>query len=455
MKSVNILAATGMLGTGFSEESLMRALENKPDMIGCDAGSTDPGPFYLGSDKPMVSRDATKRDLKSMLKGAVRNDIPLLIGSAGTAGSNAQVDWTVNIVQEIAEEENLSFKMASIYSELTNETLLNYFKEGKIKPLENAPDLDEETITRITRVVGQMGPQPYIAAVNSGAQVIIAGRSSDTSIYAAVPMKKGLNTGSVWHASKILECGAGCVENRTHPDCMFATIAADHFIIEPPNRDMKCTPVSVLSHLLYENADPYQLVECTGRLDTSDSEYVQVNERGIKVSNSRFEQADRYTIRLEGVEKIGYRRVAIGGVRDPFVLRQLNGFLNESSKVVKKKVQESLGLAAKDYELLFRVYGDAGVMAQLEPEKGNLNHEVGVLIEIVAETPGVSESIMSIAWHTVLHHPIKEWSGLVSNLAFPFSPPDADMGPVYRFALNHVVEIEDPCELFRTKYLQV
>lgn len=455
MKPIKILAATGMLGTGFSEKSFNKALDYKPDMIGCDAGSIDPGPYFLGSNETMSSREATKRDLRIMLKASVKHKIPLLVGSAGTGGSNQQVDWTVDIIEEISKEEGLSFKMAFIYSELNKDKLLTYYQQGKVTPLDNAPDLNEEKINNLTRIVGQMGPEPYIQALKKGAQVIIAGRSSDTSIYAAVPIMKGLNTGSVWHAAKIIECGAGCVEKRIYPDCMIATLYPDHFVISPPNPDMKCTPASVVSHLLYENTDPYILHEPTGILDTTRSVYTQKDERSVKVSNSIFIRNESYTVKLEAVEMIGYRRIAIGGIRDPYILRQLPNFLKYSEESIKRKVSESLGIEAKEYTLIFRVYGESGVMSRMEPRKGNAGHEVGLLIEVVANTPEMSKAIMSITWHTVLHNPIKEWSGLVSNVAYPFSPPDADMGPAYQFALNHVVEVDDPCELFQINYIKV
>jgi hypothetical protein len=455
MEPVKVLAATGMLGTGFSEESFNTALKLNPDVIGCDAGSSDPGPYYLAVGRAMVSREATKRDLKILLKGAISKNIPLLIGSCGTGGGDLQVDWTVDIVKEIAEEENLKFKLSSIYSELSKEKLLSYYNEGKVHALENAPNIDVDTINRLSKIVGQMGPQPFMEALHRGAQVVIAGRASDTSIYSAVPIMKGLDNGLTWHAAKILECGTGCVEQRKHPDCMFAWIYPDFFRVEPPNLSMRCTPVSVVSHSLYENADPYYLYEPTGMLDTSKAVYEQDTDRGVKVYGSQFIHSDKCTIKLEGIEQAGYRRIAIGGIRDPIILKQINPFLDDSSKSVKKKVKDSLGLNENEFKLIFKVYGESGSMSEFEPNKGNIGHEVGLLIEVIASTPENSEAIMSIAWHTILHHPVKEWSGLISNLAFPFSPPDADMGAVYRFAINHIVEVNDPCELFKIQYLDL
>jgi hypothetical protein len=89
-------------------------------------------------------------------------------------------------------------------------------------------------------------------------------------------------------------------------------------------------------------------------------------------------------------------------------------------------------------------------MGQLEPCPKIEGHEVGLIIDVVAPTQELAADILPIVWHTGLHHPIPEYEGLVSNLAFPFSPPGANMGPVYRFCANHVWHLADPCGPFRT-----
>ena len=58
MKEIRILSATGILGSGFREETMKRAMTLKPDFIGADSGSTDPGPFYLGSSDTNFSDSA-------------------------------------------------------------------------------------------------------------------------------------------------------------------------------------------------------------------------------------------------------------------------------------------------------------------------------------------------------------------------------------------------------------
>ena len=86
MGSYRLLSTSGLLGYGFPEESLAAGMARAPHMIGVDAGSTDPGPHYLGSGKSLNSRMAVKRDLRLMLSAARSADIPLVIGSCGCAG---------------------------------------------------------------------------------------------------------------------------------------------------------------------------------------------------------------------------------------------------------------------------------------------------------------------------------------------------------------------------------
>src|SRR3954470_19426884 len=117
MDEIRILAPNGVCGSGFQESSLEKALAAKPDFIGCDAGSTDPGPSHLGSGEPAFPRAAVKRDLRLMLLGARRLKIPLLVGSVGTAGADPHLLWGYDILKEIAAEEKLQFKLALIHAE--------------------------------------------------------------------------------------------------------------------------------------------------------------------------------------------------------------------------------------------------------------------------------------------------------------------------------------------------
>ncbi|MCX6984373.1 MAG: hypothetical protein NT118_06410 [Lentisphaerae bacterium] len=99
---IKYLSVCGMLGYGFPEDGLWRALEEDLSFIGADSGSTDPGPYYLGSGNGFVKEMQVRRDLELALIAARRKNIPLIIGSAGGSGAKPHVDTFVKILLDIS-----------------------------------------------------------------------------------------------------------------------------------------------------------------------------------------------------------------------------------------------------------------------------------------------------------------------------------------------------------------
>lgn len=451
-KEIRVLSATGMLGSGFREETLKRAMALGPAFIGADSGSTDPGPHYLGSNDIMFSEAAYKRDLRLILLAARAAKVPAIIGSACTAGTDGQLDRLLGLAREIAREDKLHFELAAILSEQDKGYLRKKLREGRITPLANAPVFDEGVIERSSHIVGLCGTEPYVEALERGAEVIIAGRSSDTSIFAALPVMRGCNPAVAWHMAKILECGAACVVQRKYPDCMVATLADDHFVVEPPNPEYRCDPASVASHNLYENSTPYELVEPSGVLSTHDARYEALSDRAVRVSGSTFKKSDRYTIKLEGAELAGYQSLIVGAVRDPIILRQFDSWLSGLEEACKERIRAVFGdEVEKKYKFHVRVFGRNAVMGPLEPETA-IGHEVGLLFQVTAETQALATALMKSVGHMAVHYPVPEWSGLITSIAYPYSPAEIDRGASYRFNMNHVVEPASPLEMFRIEY---
>jgi len=448
-EKLKALAATGNLSTGFREETLVEAVRQGASFVGCDAGSTDSGPYYLGSGKPRGPREGTKRNLRIMIREALQSGIPVVIGSAGHAGGRPHLEWTLEIIHELAQENAWHFKLAAIDSEVRKDVLVDALRRGRISPLFPAPDLQELSIHKAERFVAMMGIEPIQSALKAGAQIVIAGRCSDVAIFAALPVLQGIPKSVAFHAGKILECGSASVVQRYYPDCMSAELDQNGFTVEPPNPAFRCTPQSVAAHTLYENADPYHLVESGGVLDTTAAQYQAVSDRAVRVTGSSFIPSAEYTVRIEGATLVGYRSIVVAGIRDPLILRQLDTFLSSLRSVVERKIADSLKLRPDAYNLNFRVYGRDGSLGVLEPVRQLDGHEVGLIIDVIASTQSLAADILPLVWHTGLHHPIPEQSGLISNFAFPFSPPGMDAGPVYRFCVNHIWRLDDPCEPFQ------
>ena len=453
---IRVLAATGVLGAGFKVESLQRGVGLAPTVIACDAGSTDSGPAYLGSGKPKLSWDACKRDLRLLLNARDALDVPLIIGSCGTSGRDVGVDWVADMARQIAAEELIHFRAALIKADQSPAYLKMRFEHGRIRPLHPAPPLTEAVIES-SHIVGMMGAEPIAAAIAAGADVVLAGRASDSALYAAVPLMHGAHAGLVWHAAKTLECGAACAVVPA-ADGMFAFIRDDHFDIEPLDLAARCTPQSIAAHTLYENANPFLLTEPSGVIDTQHAEYVANSERSVRVSGSRFTPAKEYTIKLEGAQLVGYQTVVIGGIRDPHIIRSLDALLPKARAYFDARIADLFPgqLCGDDYDISYRIYGRDAVMGLLEPLRDSrAAYEVGVLITITAPSQELANKIATLVSHVSAHLPVPAYQGIISSLAYPFSPPELPRGPVYRFSLNHVVLPDDPCEMFRTEMLEL
>ncbi|MGD9865142.1 MAG: acyclic terpene utilization AtuA family protein [Pseudodonghicola sp.] len=454
-ETITYLSPTGVLGVGFSENHFRAALSRDLAFIGCDAGSTDGGPANLGGNKPFFSKAAVKRDLRILITGARSIDVPLLIGSCGGSGGNWNLNWVWEIVQEIAREEGLSFKTAIIESEPPRELLIEKFRAGRITPLNPAPPLDETVLRETDHIVAMMGAEAYVAAVEGGADVVLAGRSTDAAIFAALPVHAGFPPGLCWHAAKIMECGGAAVVTMEKPEGMICTIDHQGFVLEPVSPVQRCSPLSVAAHALYETADPYRMLEPGGKMDLTDAHYEQVDARRVRVSGSRFHPKP-YTVKLEGAAQIGHRAMVLGGVRDPVILEQFDSWFGGLKDHIAENVEAVYGPEIRDrYQIHYKVYGQKGVLGDREPDPTNIGNDIGLLMVTLADDPEVAYAIAGQAAHMVLHHSVPQWDGLLSNLAFPIAPHFWSLGEAYQFVLHHVVELDDPLELHPIRYEEV
>jgi hypothetical protein len=446
------------VGAGFDEASLWDAMEReKPEFIGCDSGSTDPGPYALGSGTSHWSRIAYKRDLGIMLAAARKYEVPLIIGSAGTAGADPNLAWALDVLKDTAREAGLRFRVALIHAEQDREYLKRKLRDKKIRPLRPAPEISEERIDGSTHIVGMMGIEPFEQALAGGADVILAGRASDTSIFSAIPIRKGFPAGLVWHAAKVLECGGASAERTTGSglDGMIARIYRDRFELEPVNAAMSCTPASVAAHTLYENISPSALVEPSGVLDVSQSKYSALDHRSVQVTESAFTLSSEYTIKLEGAEEAGYQTIIIGGIRDPGIIRQFDSWLDEIQERAVRRIADIFHGDPPEHHVHYRAYGRDGVMGDLEPIKTIEGHEMCLVVEATAPRQDQATTIAHAAGHIALHHPIPQWAGLITSLAWPYAPAPIERGRVYRFNMNHVVVPDNPLEMFPIDYLEL
>ncbi|MBI2526625.1 MAG: acyclic terpene utilization AtuA family protein [Candidatus Rokubacteria bacterium] len=451
-REMRCFGASGQLGYGIPRAAYLRGLEQGPAYVGCDMGSTDPGPYFLGAGEPATGYASRRADLELVLTTARERRLPLLIGSAGTAGGEPHLADTVDIVRTIAAEHGLRFRMAVIHSEIDRDFVLDRLRKGRIGPCGRVPALTEQDVEQSVRIVGQMGVEPFIKALDAGADVIVAGRSCDTSIFAAMPIRSGFDPGLAMHQAKLIECASACADPGGR-DAAIAYLRDDHFLIESQNPARRCTPVSVAAHSLYEQPDPYRVYEPGGMLDLRECRYETVDERITRVSGSRWVPAPEYTIKLEGVAHVGYRAFAMGGTCDPIFIEHLD----ETAAAVRGIVAGVFPKLAegREYRLRFRTYGRNGVMGEIDPEPAGRPHEAFVIMDVVAESADLAHSVCGVAKQYFLHYFYDGIVATAGNIAIPFGPDVIPGGAVYRFNVYHLVTVDDPCELFPMELVDV
>ncbi len=451
-EAITILSPTAILGYGFPEASFEAGMKRHPDAIAVDAGSSDPGPWYLGAGVPFTDRTAVKRDLRLMICAARKAGIPVIIGSAGGCGALPHLMETVSVIREIADEEQLRFRMAIIPADVSQAQVLHALQHDRVHAMPPGPDANADAVRCSTHIVGQMGIEPLMDALRDGADVIVAGRAYDPAVFAALPILRGFDPGLALHMGKILECAAIASVPGSGSDCMLSTLQRDHFTVETLNPDRRCTITSVAAHTLYEKTDPYALPGPGGVLDLRACSFEQPSDTVVRVSGSRFLPSEVSTIKLEGARPVGFRTVAIAGARDPVFIEKIDEIIDG----VRARVADNFAnLNQSDFRLGFHVYGKNGVMGTLEPETRTQPHELGIVIETVAGSQVLADTICSFARSTMLHFGFPGRLATAGNLAFPYSPSDLSAGQIFEFSLYHLMEIDDPRALFPIQLLQV
>ncbi len=445
-EDIKILAPCGILGYGYPIASFMNGIHDKPDAIIVDAGSTDAGPHKLGAGVSIVSRLAVYKDLTPMIVEGLRLKIPVIIGSAGGTGSGAQVDWTIDIIEEILAEKRLEAKITRIYSDFSPETIKDALHEDRIFPMaDHIPDLTDQVIDETRTIVAQMGHEPIVEALKDSPDIIVCGRAYDPAPFAAFCAYKGYDLALGYHLGKILECGALCAEPGTTKDCIMGVVGEDYATVYPLSQARKCLKTSVAAHTFYEKDHPFRLKGPGTLLDLEACTFNQIREDAVEIKGSRIEATDTYFIKLEGARQIGYKTFVIAGIRDPLMLDRLQEIEEEAEKQVRTYFSE---IPHQDYTINFINYGMDGVLGESE-YKPFTGHEVGVMFEVCANTQELANTICSSLRSTLLHFGYEGRKSTAGNLAFPQAPSDVEFGPVYEFSIYHLMQVQNGLAPFK------
>ncbi|MFC8824143.1 acyclic terpene utilization AtuA family protein [Streptomyces sp. NPDC057137] len=223
------------------------------------------------------------------------------------------------------------------------------------------------TLRDCRHIVGMTGHEPIEEALRGGADVVLAGRATDTAVAAAYPL--GMPPGPTWHAAKIVE-----------------------------------------------TVDPFRMRELAGELDVGGASYTTLDHRRVRVEGSLFHPAEQHTIKLEGARLVGHETMSFTAIRDDHILAGIEEWAAFLRKILTERVADTLGLGATEYDFDIRLYGHNAVLEDIDPAD-RPPREVGVTLLVRAPAQSTATAVAKIANPLMLHLPLPDMPYLPS-LAF-------------------------------------
>jgi hypothetical protein len=445
-RGVRVLSCNGHLGFGKTREASFHAgLAYGVDYLVSDAGSCDIGPGPLGSDGWVSPTEWVRHDLELMLLAARERGLPMIIGSAGDAGSKAGVDRFIEIIKELAAEHGLpEFTIGYFYSDIEPSRLAAVLDEGiELEGLDGGEPLTPRAVAATDRAVAVAGAEPYIALLEMGADVIIGGRSSDCAIFAAAALHEGHGPELAFYLGKVLECASFCAEPYGGKETVIGEVGPSWVDVTAMADEQRCTPASVASHAMYERSHPYFEAFAGGVLDMTDCSYEQISPKTTRVTGSKVIPSADYQVKIEGAGRVGARYIGIAGIRDRYTIANLDTVIEWA----RSQVEATFG--TEGYELHFHVYGRDAVLKEREPTP-HAGHEVGVVVDATAPEATRAEEICMTATRQLFYARLPEVKGTAGGVAYLVDEV-LRASDAYQWTINHLLPVDDWRQLFEPK----
>lgn len=430
--------------------SFCAGLAMGPQAIGMDAGSGDIGPYYLGADAEYNPREWEENDLGILLTAALDHHIPLIVASACGAGTNRGVDEYLDIFREIAAKRGFrGFRVAAIYAELSKEYLLEQLRHRSIPPLGAPAGLRPEDVEASSHIVAMMGVEPIVRALQAGAQVVVAGRAIDDAIHAAYPLFRGIPRASALLLGKLLENASTAATPFMPREAVVATVGPDEIVLEPAAPFQRCTRTSVVAELFYERRSPLRQAGPGGILDLRGLQIEELDDRRVRVWGAAYEPAAAYEVKLEGAGLVGFRALSIVGIRSPGMIGAIDTVLDENRKRVLALHPDRERVP---FDIAYHCYGKNAIMKAWDPVRRS-PHELAVVIEVLAPSQEVANRVCLFARRRMFlarYEAQKATAGSICSMVDEI----VEGVPGYRWTIEHLLPLNDPCEIFPMRIVE-
>jgi hypothetical protein len=163
----------------------------------------------------------------------------------GGDGENAHVGMFVEIISKLISYHGYrSLTVLSIYAEVPKDFIREKPDSGFIKSCGRAvPQLLGKDIEDSTRIVAQMGHEPYLQAIldHSDFDIIIGGRAYNPAPYATFCIYHGFkDLGIAYHMGKLMERGALCSTPKSKEALAVVRHDSFHIVLLDPKVTLHC-----------------------------------------------------------------------------------------------------------------------------------------------------------------------------------------------------------------------
>ena len=423
-----------------------RALQWRPDAIVSQGTSCDIGPSYLGTSAAFTSEEAEEADLDLIISAARSENVPFIV-SLGGAGNDVQLERSLGLVRNVARKRGLHFSVGVLHGEVEKSYVQAAIRKGcQLQSLAGSPRLPgllmESDVEQAVCIVGQAGPEAIQKALHLGVDGVVAGRTLDAGLIAAIPLANGHDYGNTYGFGALLN-DAGAAITPFKVDGLFGVLSDSSFVLTPADPGERCTATSILAGTLRERESPYEEAQPGGILDYRAIQVEELEDNhSVRVAGFRWRKTP-YTVKLEGVRLTGYRAVVIAGLRDPENIRRYPMLLQAVRDKLNHYFPDATGV-----HLDFISYGVNGVLGARETHQV-ADYEIGLVLDIVAPTQNMATSVARLARSTLLHTGYEGRKSTEGNVAFPFAPTELPIGPVYEWNVWHALPLDNPVEPFR------
>src|SRR5207248_10252347 len=113
-------------------------------------------------------------------------------------------------------------------SEVSRDEVARRLRHGTpIAGLDGRADLAPDVLACTDRLVAVMGVEPLVSALDQGADVVIAGRSSDSCLFAAPAIRAGFPEAAAYYLGKVLESAPFAAEPVMGRESIVGTVKRD------------------------------------------------------------------------------------------------------------------------------------------------------------------------------------------------------------------------------------